>query len=414
MFFLLMVVILGGVLRPAAQWVRKKREARTKLHLAVQRITPQETCAMVPAHNEELSIAATLKALKKIIPAQNIYVGSDASTDRTAELARELGVNVADINPNRGKAGVLVFLLRNFKLSERYRAIMIVDADAEVSPFYLQYALPLFDDPKVVAVAGHGSTKWPEERGVSWAKFFLAYRVRLWRLVQYGMRYGQTWKYSNTTYIVPGSPSIYRASALSKLEIDAPNLVIEDFNMTFELHKKRLGKIAYDTRVSGVHQDPYTLNDYIKQIRRWYLGFWQTVRRNGFWPSFFWLATGSFVIEMALYSAFILCLPLLILWFFMDGFEPVTLPSWFIITWVDSLTFMDILVGVFIMDYILTAIAAVLERRPELLFYGLGFFVIRYIDAFMYLYTLPLAFAVKSTGAWTSPRRRATQVTIGP
>lgn len=408
-----MFVILGGVLKPVAQWVRKKREARLKFHNAVERITPQETCAMVPAHNEGLSISSTIEALKRILPPENIFVGSDASTDQTFEIAKSRGVNVADIRPNRGKAGVLVFLLQNFQLSERYKAIMIVDADAEVSPFYLQYALPLFDDPKIAAVAGHGATKWPEEKGISWAKFFLAYRVRLWRLVQYGMRYGQTWKYSNTTYIVPGSPSVYRASTLPKLEINAPNLVIEDFNMTFELHKKRLGKIAYDPRVRGVHQDPYTLHDYVRQIRRWYLGFWQTVRRNGFWPSLFWLSTGSFVIEMALYSALILCLPLLILWFFMNGFEPIILPSWFIITWVDRFTFMDILAGVFIVDYILTAIAAVLERRPELLFYGLGFFVIRYIDAFMYLYTLPLAFAVKSTGRWTSPRRRAAEAAIG-
>ena len=58
------------------------------------------------------------------------------------------------------------------------------------------------------------------------------------------------------------------------------------------------------------------------------------------------------------------------------------------------------------MDYVLTIIAAAAERKPEMLIYGLGFFFLRYVDAIIYTYTLPLAFLVKSKGTWSSPERK--------
>ena len=224
------------------------------------------------------------------------------------------------------------------------------------------------------------------------------------------MRYGQNWKYFNATFIIPGSPSIYRASALRHLEIDAPGLIIEDFNMTFEFQKKRLGRVAYDPRVFGVHHDPYTFRDYTKQIRRWNLGFWQTVRRNGIWPSFFWLSTGAFLAELLLYSLLVVSLPLILLWFLFTGFQPFPMPLGGSFTLTRELSFFDIIFGVFVVDYLMTVVAAAFEKKPILLLYGPAFFFLRYVDAAIYLYTIPLAFFGKSSsGRWASPVRRPSQ-----
>ena len=379
--------------------------------LKVDRITEEMVAAIVPAHNEELSIADTVNALKKVLPSQNIYVGSDASTDKTVEIAKSLGVNVINIQPNRGKAGVLVYLLNECKILDRYKAVMIIDSDAEVDKNYLKRALPLFDDTKVAAIAGHGKTKWQGGWPLSLSNFLLAYRIRLWRVVQYGMRYGQTWKYTNLTYIVPGSPSMYRTWALRQLQIDAPGLIIEDFNMTFELYHKKIGRIAYDPGVFGIHQDPYTFKDYFKQIRRWNLGFWQTVKRHGFWPSLFFFSTIFFSIELLLFSIFIILIPILMGWFFINSFQSINLPvlnasaiANFSIT--SQIDVWDIILGVFVVDYLMTAVAAFFEEKPSLLLYGLGFFFLRYVDAFSFVYTLPLAFITKSAGHWQSPKRQ--------
>ena len=50
-------------------------------------------------------------------------------------------------------------------------------------------------------------------------------------------------------------------------------------------------------------------------------------------------------------------------------------------------------------------VISVVERKPILLLYGPVFALLRWIDAFLFIFTLPLAFAEKSDGRWVSPRR---------
>ena len=72
---------------------------------------------VVPAHQEELVIAATLEALlEQDYPAMQIHVVSDGSTDRTAEIARSFahrGVVVHEFTTNRGKSAALQHVLDN-------------------------------------------------------------------------------------------------------------------------------------------------------------------------------------------------------------------------------------------------------------------------------------------------------------
>ena len=370
-------------------------------------VKPEQVAAIIPAHNEELTIAKTIIALKRIMPAGHIHVGSDASTDKTAAIAKSLGAHVVDIRPNKGKAGVLTYLLEYFQLLYRYQAIIIVDADSEVDEHYLERALPLFDDPEVVAVAPHVKTKWIKHFIPRWSMFYTAYRVRLYRLLQAVQRYGQTWKYTNVSTIIPGFACMYRTSALKHININAPGLVIEDYNMTFEVHHQRLGRIAYSPRIFSYSQDPMNLKDYAAQVKRWNLGFWQTVRRHGFWASFFWLSMGIFMMEMLFYGFFFLVVPFFIFWFLAASFAPLPLPFTIPLWEISELRFIDFLVGIFLIDYIITIIVAWIEKKPILLWYGLGFILLRYLDAFMLLYTLPLAFWVKSDGRWVSPKRQA-------
>jgi biofilm PGA synthesis N-glycosyltransferase PgaC len=365
--------------------------------------TVADVAVLIAAHNEERTLDACLDAVSRCVPASNVYLASDGSTDRTVAIAAGRGCNVLDIQPNGGKARALASVIEHFRVRERYAAVLILDADAEPAPDYLEHALPLLRDPEVVAVAGHALTHWHRHWRPRAAMFFVAYRTRLYRLTQALMRYGQTWKHSNVSFIVPGFASMYRCSVLPHIDIDAPGLIIEDFNMTFELHHKRLGKIAYSPKVRCVSHEPLSLRDYVKQVRRWYLGFWQTIRRHGFWPSLFWLSLGTFLVEMVLQSLAFLTVPLLLAWFVLFPAESVTI--WLPQLGAAELTWADVAIGVFLTDYSTTALVAVVERKPILLCYGLGFALLRWVDAFLFLYTLPLAFAVKSDGRWESPKR---------
>lgn len=63
--------------------------------------------AIIPAYNEELTIASVVNCLKKVDKIQKIIVVSDGSTDNTAAIARECGADVIELEENVGKGGAI-------------------------------------------------------------------------------------------------------------------------------------------------------------------------------------------------------------------------------------------------------------------------------------------------------------------
>ena len=57
------------------------------------RITLDDVAVLIPAHNEEKTIKDCLEALSKVVPKENIYLGSDGSSDNTVGVVRELDYN---------------------------------------------------------------------------------------------------------------------------------------------------------------------------------------------------------------------------------------------------------------------------------------------------------------------------------
>jgi cellulose synthase/poly-beta-1,6-N-acetylglucosamine synthase-like glycosyltransferase len=107
------------------------------------RVLPDRRFAvLIPAHNEELVIAASLQSWLKVdYPRQmfTLHVIADNCTDRTIEIARGLGVTAWDRrdDQNRGKGQALAWALRTIGLPET-DAIVVVDADTTVDPAYLK------------------------------------------------------------------------------------------------------------------------------------------------------------------------------------------------------------------------------------------------------------------------------------
>ena len=365
-----------------------------------------DVAVVIPAHNEEVALPKCLAALSAIVPPSQIHVASDGSKDRTVAIAREAGCNVLEIQPNGGKAKALASAIEKFELCERYKAVLIQDADSEIDPHYLDHALPLFDDPRNAVVAGHVLSRWRNQFWPSLDMLYAAYRTRLYRLLQMVFQYGQTWRWTNVAYIAPGFASMYRSSVLKHIDITAPKLVIEDFNMTFEVQRKGLGRIAYTPRARCSSEDPFTLNDYRKQVQRWYLGFWQTVRRHGVWPSLFWLSLGPLLVELLTISALALALPLMLVLYLAADIQ---VPAFSLLDMTVEMTSPVPLIALFLAaDYTLTIAVSLLERRPSMLLYGLLFPLIRLLDAALFWRALVTSFVAKSDGRWISPQRYAT------
>ena len=377
-----------------------------------QKLTSKDIAVLVPAHNEELVIRQSIRALKLSLDKKQIYVVSDGSKDKTYRRARMEGCHVSKLDPGRGKGRALVYLLKRFRLFDRYKLIFIVDADTRIDKTCVEKALPLFKDPDTGVVFASSRIKWPQHLIPNLKYYFIAYRERLNRLLQYFLIYGQTWKYTNVNYVIPGFATIYRSNVLRRLEIDTPGLLIEDFNLAFQFHKKRLGKIGYSPSLIGWDQYPDNLVDYWKQVRRWNIGFFQTVKKNGLWPSMFWLALGVFTLEVFLHSIYLLFLPLLIL-FLIVPILPVShqVLDMFSLLYrnigpYQNLSLSDIFIGTYLIDYMFTVVIGMIGRKPQFFFYGLFFFFMHFVTSLILLSSIIPGFFGRSSGRWISPKRQ--------
>ena len=370
------------------------------------KIAIQDVAVLIPAHNEEAVLARSLESIARLIARDNIYVVSDASTDRTVAIAADRGVSVIETAAKAGKAGALEEGIRRFQLVERYEAVLLLDADTQLDQHYFECALPLFDDAEVVAVAGSAHTDW-NPPGVSLlGKVLITHRARIYAITQHLIKFGQTWRYTNALYIIPGFASMYRTRVLPHIDINPPGLVIEDFNMTFEVYRRQLGRVGFTPRARAVTQDPDTFEDYVRQTKRWALGFWQAVRRYRPRPGLFSAMLALYVTELIIASALIILLPVLVVLLILPAVIPGLLDTPVFDLIHTRMDLRILLIAVLLPDLLLTIAVAVSERRPRYLLFAPAFLLLRMVDAAIALYALPRAWAERSTGSWVSPQRR--------
>lgn len=378
--------------------------------------TVNDVAVLIAAHNEEQVIAGTIKSALSLVPRGHVFVASDGSTDRTVTISRRHGARVVELDPNRGKAAALAAAIGHFSLARRFEVVLLLDADTRLAPDYMATGLPMFRDQGVVAVAGRATTITDPESPTRLGRFLVAYRERFYIVVQYILKFGQAARSANAVSIVPGFASMYRSRILDRIDICPPGLVIEDFNMTFEVHAKRLGRIAFHPRAAVAYtQDPDSFADYTKQLHRWSLGFWQTVRRHGMHFGRFWSALGLYVVELVSSSIMLLAVvPLLLVSFGASLWVELMADHTGVAAWFSGLVPpFAVLLGVIVPDYVLTIFAAAVTRRSRYLLVGFGFPIMRIVDAVICLRTLGKAYLGRSSGAsggtWKSPVRRPAQ-----
>jgi glycosyltransferase involved in cell wall biosynthesis len=91
------------------------------------------TLIVIPAWNEEQSIAAVLTRVFHSLPGVSCLVVDDGSTDGTAAVARAGGARVAQLPFNLGVGGAMRLGFK-YALQHDYRAVVQVDADGQHNP----------------------------------------------------------------------------------------------------------------------------------------------------------------------------------------------------------------------------------------------------------------------------------------
>lgn len=88
---------------------------------------------VIPAYNEEKSIAAVLRNLKALQFQIDILVVNDGSADRTSGVAQDEGVLVINLPYNLGYGGALQTGFK-YAAAEGYRYLIHMDADGQHDP----------------------------------------------------------------------------------------------------------------------------------------------------------------------------------------------------------------------------------------------------------------------------------------
>ncbi len=236
----------------------------------IKTVRRKKLALLLPAYNEELIIATTIKsAIKAGQFKKDIYVVDDHSSDNTRKVAVGLlGEDQVLTVQRSGKAIAVQKAIKKFKIKKNYVWLHIADADSIFSPDYFKIYKKKLDPRKYAVAVGFVQSM----RG-NWIS---TYRALSYTYSQHVNRRIQ--HYTQTISVFPGPITCFRTDILNKLDFDT-NSLTEDFDITLQIHRKKLGRIVFIPKAINYTQDPQTLKDFIKQNRRWQRGLFQGLKK---------------------------------------------------------------------------------------------------------------------------------------
>lgn len=212
---LLMVLFVVVSERVVAGRYRRAGTEVTKLTLAPRTVMERTrgefagdvtVTVLIPAHNEESSLPATLASLmEQSTPPNRIVVVADNCTDRTVQVARDHHVDVFETVGNTHKKGgalnqALHDLLPTLGDND---TVMVMDADSQIGDDFLTAAIRRFTDDRALMAVG-GLFEGESGHGLL-GQFQRNEYVRYQREIR--RRRGRV-------FVLTGTASVFRASAL--------------------------------------------------------------------------------------------------------------------------------------------------------------------------------------------------------
>ncbi len=124
-------------------------------------VTTRRVLIVMPALNEQATVAAVISQVKQSLPGMDVLVVDDGSSDDTAKLARGAGAEVARLSVNLGVGGAMRTGFR-YAAARGYDVVVQVDADGQHDPDEVAALLDALDDADIAIgsrFAGKGSYK---------------------------------------------------------------------------------------------------------------------------------------------------------------------------------------------------------------------------------------------------------------
>lgn len=216
-----------------------------------------------------MSIRACVQScLDQTIPADQIVVVNDGSTDFTSRILEEFGRAVTVVSLTRATGN------KSYAQEVGLRYItgdifITTDADTILHPRFVEVVKKEFADGKVAAVGGYVRSLHHN--------WLTALRELDYVVGQEITKVAQA--HMNAIFVIPGCAGAFRTNIFRNYLHFDHDTVTEDLDFTYKLHENFFTIV--NCRDAIVYtQDPATLFAYIQQMRRWYAGGWQNLIKH--------------------------------------------------------------------------------------------------------------------------------------
>lgn len=333
---------------------------------------------IIPCYNEEKSIKKCIEScLNQTRKADEIIVVDDSSTDNSLEILKSFGkrIKVVEIKKRLGNKSYVQERGLKYIKGDIFIA---TDGDSVLDRNFVKKVADNFNNnSEVMAISGMVKSlkhNWL----TSCRELDYVVGQRIHKLAQ---------SYMDSLLVIPGCAGAFRTDIFRKyIKFDHDTLT-EDLDFTYKFHENGL-KISYDRSIITYTQDPSDIRSYIRQMRRWYSGGWQNLRKHSFRiinrPKNV-LELSLIYIEGLVFSVLLFIGPLLNIHFL----EYAILPYFIIV------------VGI-------ATYAAVIERRIDLIIYSPMYFLLKFLNAGIFIYEFVNEIILrKNNGTWFIAERRA-------
>ncbi len=225
---------------------------------------------VVPAYNEALNIAATVRSLaaNDHLADVEVIVVDDGSTDGTADRAEELdlpGVTVIR-QVNQGKPAALNTGIRQAK----HDLLVLLDGDTIFEPETIGQLVQPFADSGVGAVSGNAKVGNRQGLLGRWQHLEYCAGSNLDRQILHALRCIPT---------VPGAVGAFRRTAITDVGGVSDDTLAEDTDLTMAV--TRAGwRVAYRPQAKAWTEAPGNLRGLFRQRYRWSYGTFQSMWKH--------------------------------------------------------------------------------------------------------------------------------------
>jgi len=247
------------------------RSLKEKQKLDGEKIDYPSCTILIPAHNEETVITATIEAMTKLHYPEDklqIIVINDGSTDRTKEIIEHYAsidkrvelFNVPEGEGGKGKSRALNLGIKQAKSD----VIAIYDADNTPDPDALRYLVAnLVLHPELGAVLGKFRTV---NKNVNMLTRF----INIETLSFQSMLQAGRWQMHNIATL-PGTNFVMWASLIKKLDGWDEEALTEDSELSIRIYEEGY-KIKFIPYAITYEQEPEKWKVWVKQRTRWVRG----------------------------------------------------------------------------------------------------------------------------------------------